>query len=243
MENLRLIVFILIVSLVFPIFGMALTQGESEVELYDVSVSPESLVSAGILLREGESHNVSYGGGYVYFTLNDTEVRVKWDNMYISGYRGIYVKADYVKVEKKSPLGRIMNSWLFSETLYVVGMKTGYKTENIYNNTIIEEWNQKYNWSMFKIPGEGLIMLIQYPPTSENITDAVYNDGMITITIGSAVDLNESINFRRIINWYTGLIIGDQTFGLPSFFTWIVRIITALGVLAMAVFIKEMIRL
>ena len=105
MENLRLIVFILIVSLVFPIFGMALTQGESEVELYDVSVSPESLVSAGILLREGESHNVSYGGGYVYFTLNDTEVRVKWDNMYISGYRGIYVKADYVKVEKKSPLG------------------------------------------------------------------------------------------------------------------------------------------
>jgi len=173
MENLKLIVLILIISLTFPVFAMGLTQfGEAEITKYDIAVSPEALVS-----------------------------------------------------------------------LYIFGELTDYKSLYVYNSTIIQEWNDNYNWSMFRIPQEGLVMIIQPPPTSDNLTDAVYNDGMITITIGKSLEIDENINLRKIINWYMGLLLGDRTWGLPSFFTWIVRILTALSVLAMAVFLKEMLRL
>jgi hypothetical protein len=243
MENLKLIVLILIISLTFPVFAMGLTQfGEAEITKYDIAVSPEALVSAGIMLGDAESHNVSYGGGFVYFTLNDSDVRIKWDDLGLDPSTLLPI-GDALMVQRKSPLGRVLNSWIFPERLYIFGELTDYKSLYVYNSTIIQEWNDNYNWSMFRIPQEGLVMIIQPPPTSDNLTDAVYNDGMITITIGKSLEIDENINLRKIINWYMGLLLGDRTWGLPSFFTWVVRILTALSVLAMAVFLKEMLRL
>jgi len=244
MENLKLIVMMLIISITFPIFSMGLIHFDAqESSKFDIAISYQALLSAGIYLGDAVSHNVTYGGGYVYFNLNDTEVRVKWDDLGLDPATLLPI-GDAIKVEKKSPLGRLMDSWVFPKRLYIFGEKTNYKSLYIYNSTIIQEWDEDYKWSLFRIPEEGLVMIIQYSPSvSNNITEAVYDDGMITITIGKSLDVNEKVNFRRAIDWYVGLLIGDKAWGLPPVFTWIVRIITSLGVLAMVIFIKEMIKL
>jgi len=244
MENLKLIVMMLIISITFPIFAMGLTNLQTqESSKFDIAISYESLISAGIMLGNAVSHNVSYGGGYVYFNLNDTEVRVKWDDLGLDPATFLPI-GDAIKVERKSPLGRITDSWVFPKRLYISGEKTDYKSIYVYNSTLIQEWDEDYNWSLFRIPEEGLVMIVQYSPSvSNNITEAVYEDGLITVTIGKSLDVNEKVNFRKVVNWYMGLLIGDKSWGLPPVFTWIVRILTSLSVLAMVIFIKEMIKL
>ena len=47
----------------------------------------------------------------------------------------------------------------------------------------------------------------------------------------------------QFINWYWSIMIGSNSYGLPAFMSWIVRLISALTLLSGVLLAKEMLRL
>lgn len=238
-NRLGLYVFVLVLNLVFPVLGYTFTTFGTDYQDYDVNLDPDTLMMAGITIIGAESHNVTYNGEWVYFETQNKTTRFRFMDDILGP--ALFVVADGIAIRRQSAVSTALDTWLFAHKVAVKGLKTGKYAEAIHNATIIAEWEPVYNWSMFSITDGTKIFITCF--SGSNITKSVYEDGTLNITVGQTFAETSNFNFWQFLGWYSSLMLGQQSWGLPPVFAWVIRLFSALSILAMILLAKEMIRL
>lgn len=228
--NTRLYVMVLVLTLVFPVLGFTFTNWPDDMVNYDISLDAEKLMKAGIILKDAEGHPVTWAGGYVYYNVGNKSQRASWQD------RGL-ILGHGLSIQIPSWFG-----WWDPDYQWLVSQDTGSKARVVFNSTIVNEWDATYNWTWFRSE-DGLNVFIQPNNSSSNITTAVYTDGVLNVTLGYALEDEVNFNFAQFVNWYMSLLLGGESYGLPVFFTWIIRIISAISVLSAILLAKDLTRL
>lgn len=196
---------------------------------------------AGITLADGESYNVTYLGDWEYYEVQNRSIRVKWVDDWTDPATFLSLGEGLI-FQKKSPLGKFLNNWWWAQLMWIDGSKMEFPHKIVSNVTVVNQWNPSYEWSQFEST-EGILIFITPPEEDMNITEAVYDEGVLTVTIGEGYSEEEKFNFQSFVTWYIGIIVGDQTWGLPPFFSWIVRILSVMTILSALIVAKEMLKL
>ena len=231
-----LYVFVLVLNLVFPVLGYTFTTFSSETERYEMELDPDDMMVIGLNLVDAESHNVTWEGGWVYFTLLNTTIRAQFSRHRIVGL----VYQDGIRFQKQSAISKAFNSWLFPYTVEVKSVASNEWFVELRNETIERDWDTNFNWSRFVLQ-DGHHVFITPFETHGNISKAIWEDGTLNITTAKSFDQGTAFNFWSFIGWYGSLLIGDQSWGLPSVFSWVIRILGALSVFAVVMLTRELI--
>ncbi|MBA7491600.1 hypothetical protein ES702_02148 [subsurface metagenome] len=218
--------FFLIFSIAFSYFAFALMFSTVSEGRWDISLDVEQIMSAGILLGEADDLNLTYGSGWQYFTVNNTEIRVEWDWIVTIG--------DHFRFQTHVKFFGLDLAWT------EMGIRD-YGTE-IYNSSVIVEWNNNTKWSRFKFKN-GYELFFTDPEQEHNMTRAIYDDGTVTVTVAESLTITEDVNFMTFVSWYAGMITGTNNYGLPSIFNVVLQSIGALSLLSVIILAKEMISL
>lgn len=210
----RLLVFFLVFSLVFPVAGYALTFESSSISTGGLDL--DALMAAGIIITDAASHNVSRGGGWVVFALNSSTYRVSW-----TGDEFTF---------------QIPHSWLGWS------WPTTIEPNPYLGVWAIGNFSETYNWTNIQLdPGGGATaecFFIIYPGKSSMLDSMA--DGNVTIIIGKSFT-PQAADMWSFAGWFLGVLLGIQTFGLPVFFVWFLRIFTVIGILCAVLLAREFI--
>lgn len=238
-DRLGLYIFVLVLNITFPVLSYTFTFFESNYEDYDIALDEESLLLAGINLVGGESHNLTWGGEWVYYTQQNQSTRLKFDGPWYEPWP--VVQGDGIAIERQDAIGLALDNWLSRHRMLSRGYKSGFQDNIITNASMISEWDPLYNWSRFRmIDGTNIFIT---PFSGTNISDAVMEAGTLNVTLAVSFEEESNFNFWRFIGWYSGLLMGTASWGLPSVFGWVIKILTAISALALVMIAKEMIRL
>jgi len=240
MENLKLIITTMVFCLLFPVFSFAFTIQYGEPSEVTFDIDPQKLIVSDIYLTEGESHNITFNGASEYYNLTFDLYRVTWKDGFWWLWIPVYIE-DGIIFEVRTPASKFLNNWWFTSLCKVKGYKSGTTHMAIHNITILENWDNEYNWSRFITEGGSQVFITPYLD-SKNITESIA-DGIVTVSLARTVSQEENINLRSFVDWYNSLLIGDKLYGMPSFFTWIVRLSTILGLFSVVLVIKELLKL
>jgi len=231
----RIYIFVLILNIVFPVLGYTFTSFSEETQSYEISLDPDALMAAGINLIDAESHNLTYMADWVEYELLNVTIRARFFSTFLI--------PPGLAFQKQSPIGKAFNSWGFPYWLSVKSVMTNKWYDPLENVTIVDDWNSEYNWSRFIIEGGHHAFVTPYD-TDGNITKAVFTDGHLNVTIAKSFEADDTtFNFWSFLGWYSSLIIGDQSWGLPSIFSWFIRILAAISIFAIVMLTKDLIRL
>ena len=178
------------------------------------------------MLGEADDLNVSYGTGWQYFTVNNTDMRVEWTWIFSIG--------DHFRFQTHVTFFGLASGWT------EMGFRD-YGTE-IYNSSVIIEWNNQTKWSRFKAKN-GYEVFFTDPEQEHNITRAIYEDGTVTVTVAESMSFDEDVNLMTFVSWYAGMITGTKSYGLPSVFNMVLQVINVLSLLSVVIIAKEMISL
>ena len=221
--------FFLIFSIVFTYYSYALAFSAGDMGRWDITLSYDQILTAGIMLGEADDLNISYGGvGTVwhYFTINNTDIRVEWSWIVSVG--------DHFRFQTHVTFFGLASAWT------EMGFRD-YGTE-IYNSSVIIEWNNQTKWSRFKAKN-GYEVFFTDPEQEHNITRAIYEDGTVTITVAESMSFDDDVNLMTFVSWYAGMITGTKSYGLPSVFNIVLQVISVLSLLSVVILAKEMISL
>ena len=114
----KLYITTMVLSLVFPVLGYTFTNFPSGPGDYNIALSSESLMLAGITLEDAESHNISYGAGFQYYDIGNVSLRSAWDEDWHDPW--ITPIGDGLVVERKGTFG-----WLDPGKLNLKSQVTG----------------------------------------------------------------------------------------------------------------------
>jgi len=237
--RLSLYVFVLVLNMVFPILGYTFTTFGSDYEAYDISLDSETLMMAGITLVDAESQNVTWNGAWVYFDIQNKSTRFRFMEDIVDP-KAIII-GDGIAIQRQNVVSLALDNWFFKHRISVKGVKTGTPKMTMFNASIVSEWESKFNWSRFML-ADGTNVFIT-PFSGINITKAVYEDGTLNITVAKTLDEKTNFNFWQFLGWYSSLMLGTEAWGLPPIFAWVIRLFSALSILALILLTKEMIRL
>lgn len=236
----KLYIFVLVLNLVFPVFGYTFTAFGENPGDYEMDLDLDALHMAGITLVDAESHNMTYNSGWVYFTELNKTIR----SQFMDNVRDpmILILGDGVTFQSQSAVAMALEGWTMPYRMSVKSVITNEWIKYIANDTIVRDYNTLYNWSRF-ILKSGHQVFITPNLTHGNMSRAVYEDAHINVTIAKTFEEESNFNFRRFLGWYTSIMIGSQSWGLPSVFSWVLRILGALSIFAMVMLTKDLIRL
>lgn len=218
--------FFLIFTVVFTYYSYALAFSSVDQERWDITLSYEEILSAGIMLGEADDLNISYGTGWEYFTVNNTDMRVEWTWIVTIG--------DHFRFQTHVSLFGLAYAW--TEMGFV-----DYGTD-IYNSSVIVEWDNQTKWSRFKA-NNGYEVFFTDPEQEHNMTRAIYDDGTVTITVAESMTFDNEVNLMTFVSWYAGMITGVRGYGLPPVFNVVLQLISVLSLLSVIILAKEMISL
>ncbi len=235
----RFYIFILVLNLVFPVFGYSLTNFPSGAPTeYAIDIDREALEAIGISLVDAESHNMTFSRVWVgYDGLNKTYRARFSDRSHITGRPTAYY--DGVQIQT-SPVTNGLLIWFFGYNVPAKSVVSGLSIEYVSNASIVSDYNPAYNWSRYVL-GTGEMLFITPNDPTHNISYAVNNVGHINVTIGKTFERTAGFNFMRFASWYLSIMVGGQAWGLPEVFAWITRILGALSVLATVMLARELI--
>ena len=221
----RYATFFLVFSILFSYFSYSFSLAETPLGSWDLSIDRESLYAKGILLGEADEVNVSWTGdtfSYWYFSLNDTDIRVSWND---------------------SILG---DRFLFQQHVFIFDQGIGWSPIKfrdynyfIYNSSVTGEWNNGTKWSHFSALN-GYEIFFNDPEGLGDITRAIYEDGTVSVIVAESINYQTEPNMRAFISWYANIVTGTNSYGLPPQFNIVVQLITALSILSLALLVKEM---
>lgn len=226
-------------NLIFPVLGYTFTAFGVQSDRYELSIDADSLMTIGLNLVDGESYNLTWEGDWIYYELLNTSIRARWDTFRTVGL----IYEDGIRFQKQSAISLAFDIWL---TPYVVNVKSLSSNEwygTLRNDTIIRDYDTTFNWSRFVLEDGHHVFVTPFEDHG-NITKAIWEDGTLNVTLAKSFEeAGERFNFWRFIGWYGSLLIGDQSWGLPSMFSWVLRILGALSIYAVIMLSRELIGL
>ena len=250
-----LILFVLIVNITFPVMAGALTSLNINANFDNSVLSTIDLLSDGIVLTNATSITLTYN-------VNQTETYVAPDRIYSSwNINGVAFQAQLNQIDKFFNTKYFLTnldvtdtlgvSWTVVGDLDIVAMFIHY----IPTSKILSEYNSDKGYAHGKLiyysagtTGTN-IAVHQYPSdiffsynqtAYSTMTDALAG-GSIYVTYGSIIATDA--NYGNFISWYLGILLGNNTYGMPNEFLWIMRIFIAFSVLATVWLIKDLLRL
>ena len=234
--TLKMIVFSGILSLLFPTFAYTFTTFGEEPDNFVDTLTVEELINAGIQLGDGEAHNVTFGGVHQEYTVKNTTMRVQWVDRFLL--------PDYFANQQQDFISRVLDTWaLGSEEMdWVDDPAAGFLPSKLLtNDTVINNFDPKYNWTMYTLVQNSLTVFITATkPDAGNITKAILETGIVTVTVGSQVFDGSTINFKNFGEWYIKVVTGQGSdWGLPSFMQWVVQVFAFITLLSAVLLAKE----
>jgi hypothetical protein len=233
-----LYLFVIVMNLVFPVFAYTFTTYGDEPENFEIPLDVDTLNMAGITLIDAESHNLTFTGPWVYYVDINISMRARFMN---DIYFGTVRLGDGIQIQRQSGIGKAFNSWAFPYAVNIKSWGTNQWFTMVSNASIVSEWDTTYNWSRFVL-SDGHQVFITPEDTHNNITRGVFQDGHLNMTIAKTFEEETHFNFWRFLGWYTSLMIGDRSWGLPQVFSWVIRILGAVSILSVIMLTKELIR-
>lgn len=239
MSIISLYIFVLILNLVFPVMSYTFTTFGPESGTYDVDLDPNSLMMIGLNLVGGESRNITWEGDWVEYTELNVTIRLRWMNI----FNLFSPDDDGIVFQKPSAIGSAFGEWVFPYGVSVKSLLTNEWETEARNDTIIRDYDPEFNWTRFVI-GDGHHIFITPFENHGNITEAIYVDGTLNVTIARSFDQTEDrFNFWSFLKWYNSLLIGSDAWGLPSVFSWVIRLLAAISILAAIMLVKDLTRI
>jgi hypothetical protein len=234
-----LYIFVLVLNLVFPVMSYTFTAWGSQSENYELTLDPDDLMTIGLNLIDGESHNHTFGSGeWKYYSLMNVSTRARWDTFRVVG--AVYY--DGIRFQKQSPISLAFNSWLSTYTVEIKSLLSNEWFVVLRNETIVRDFDTEFNWSRFVLKDGHHIFITPFA-NDGNITKAVYDDAHLNITLAKSFDESEErFNFWNFITWYGSIVIGSRSWGLPSIFSWVIRILAGISMLTVILLVKELTR-
>lgn len=232
----RLYIFVLVLNLVFPVLGYTFTAFGQSPERYETTLDPDSLMTIGVNLVDAESHNLTWEGPWVYYELINVSIRAKWASHRLLGLPN----EDGIRIEKQSALSKAFNNWMFPYTAPVKSILSNEWFTDLRNDTMLRDFDLTYNWSRFVLKDGHHIFITPFADDG-NMSKAIYVDGALNLTVAKSFDTETNFNFWRFVGWYSSMLIGDQSWGLPVVFAWVLRIIGALSLFATIMLTRELI--
>jgi len=208
-------------------------------ENYEIALNPDNMMIIGLNLVDGESQNVTWESGIESnFSLFNVSIRARWDNFRVVGL----IYQDGIRFQTKSAVSLAFKNWLFPYTMQIKSLLSNDWFYLLKNETIVRDYDTNYNWSRFVLEDGNHVFITPFE-THGNISKAIYDDGTLNITIAKSFDeTGNRFNFWDFIRWYSSLLIGSQSWGLPSVFSWVIRIFAAISMLAAILLVKELTR-
>lgn len=233
-------IFILVLNLVFPVLGYTFTAFGETSERYELDLNADSLMEIGLNIVDGESHTLTFGAaGWEEYLLLNVSLRAQWTRHRLATLE----YQDAVRLQKQSAISKAFDIWLTPYTAAVKSVATNEWFPGLRNETILRDFDTEFNWSRFVLKDGHHIFITPFAADG-NMSKAIYQDGVLNVTVAKSFDEEDTrFNFWRFIGWYFSLLIGDQAWGLPSIFGWVVRILAALSTFAAIMLARRMIPL
>lgn len=224
-------IFLLILNIVLPVFTYSLMDiSEDQNPLNEVrSLDLDSLIESGIYLEKDERHNITFGN-IAEFNIS-RPVRVWWRDLAIStDYFWIYTNRFNIEYGGNWPFKDTVVSYINGELYNLINQIT--------NQTIINEYDYDYNWTRVSLSEIGHELFFTCEKYGNNITLAV-NSGELNITLGKPVEF-EDFGAGEFVNWYWGLLSGQDSYDLPLVLAWIFRIQTVLLIVSAVIIGRDL---
>lgn len=226
--TIKLATFSLLLNIIFPVFAYSFTTLEGEdIQNWDLSIDLDDLLNAGIQFDTASQQNITFNGDPVTFNTSDKLTRFTWQAWPLAGDQMRIRHPSFVEMAWGDLTG---DYWLFGgvETAYSINGEL-VNTGVLYNSTIVTNWDTSNNWTRIDLKNMGLTCLITPRPNEiQNITQAVYVDGNLTLTMGQVRTQDGEFDAGEFVDFYWDMLIGSNDWGLPSSMAWIVRILTVI---------------
>jgi len=233
--TLRLVTFAFIISIIFPTFAYTFTTFGEAPESFDLSLTVDQLINSGVILSDAVSHNITYLDPAQEYTVKNTTMRIRWKDDLFTGA--------YFANQQQSLIEKWLGTWIYPiEMDWIMDPASGFfPSDELTNATIVNNFDTQYNWTKYELVQNGLTVFVTTLIADDNnITKAIYETGTVTVTIGTPVFKGEDINFENFGRWYMSVVTGGgESWGLPSFMSWVVRIFSFMTFLAGVLLLKE----
>lgn len=232
-----LIVTVLVFNILFPTFAYAFTTlavtGDGVI---DSVIDPDVLLLDGINIENATTHTIDHGETWTEFEVGAETFRVMWAED-IDGL--FYDDPGFAIQRRANPIDRAFNTWLFPLNIRWVNPVNGTALDVLDNSTLIDAYDEERGYAKIDLKEDARIVLFSHNETiADTFEDSIEVNGTILVTVASAI--SDDFSFLGLIDFFTGTLIGDNLYGLPTIFAWIMRLITGLSVLALAWFVKDM---
>jgi len=234
-----LIVAVLIFNVLFPTFAYAFTtlavDGDGEI---DSVIDPDELLLAGIDIENATTHTVIHGAAWTEFEVGSETFRVQW--VEDQGLGWLFDNSPGFALQRRAnPIDRMFNTWLFPLNIRWVNPSNGTALDVLSNATLVDAYEESKGWAKIDLKNDVRIVLFTANSTiSPTFEDAVEVNGTVLVTI--ATPAMDDFSLLGFIDFFTGTLIGDNMYGLPSVFSWIMRLLSVVSILALAWFVKDM---
>lgn len=239
--TIKLATFSILLNIIFPVFAYSFTTLEgSDFISWDLSIDQDDLINAGIQFERATQDNITFRDGPITFNISNDYVRFNWERHIFQGDRMTVKQPSFIEQAWGDITGDYFS--LGGEEA-VLGLEGSFIfTGEIFNSTIVTHWDPVYNWTRIDLKNQGVTALITPRITAtdpNNITEAVYVDGTLTITLGSIRASDGSFDGGDFIDFYWDMLIGANEWGLPASMEWIIRILTAMTVFSAVLLGRE----
>jgi len=228
---------ILMPTLAYGFTTLASAGNESVAGIFD----PDLLLLAGINIENSTTHTVEWETDWVEYELSDATYRLRWQEDQAFG--ALFDNGPGFALEKRvNPIDLLFGTWLFPLHLKFENSSGVAAMEILDNATLVEAYEATYQWAKIGVEGTDKLLIFTANSTiSPTFEDAVMVNGTVIATFADLV--GEEISINGFIEFFADTLIGNNLYGLPSVFSWIMRLITGISALALAWFIKDMISL
>ncbi len=233
----RLVIFSFVLSILFPMFAYTFTTFGENPQKFDLTLGPDQLQNAGIVLSEAVIHNVTFGGAAQEYTVKNSTMRVKWIDPLIGD--------PYFANQQQSYIEKVLGTWIWPIEMDLTPEGAGFFIggDDLTNDSVVNFFDSEFNWTQYSPVQNSLqVFITTLDQDDNNMTKAIYETGTVTVTVASQVFGLADNNFLEFGNWYLKIVTGNGSdWGLPDFMVWIIQIFSFMTLLAGVLLVKEFI--
>lgn len=226
----------IVFNLLFGVFGFAFTTFATDPAEYDLDIAldVDQLWKNGIIFVNATSFNLTYGDDWHYFTENNKELRVRWYDPVIPllAPAGIYF-------ERQSIVEQYTDTWIYPLKQEILLGESRDIVQWLSNGTLIEYWETDNNWTRLDVANGIIGFISTIPPDENNITKAVFETGILTLTIGEP-ESTSSFSAENFIDWYWSAVFTFDYSEVPFLLNWLMKIIVILNLVSAIFVVREL---